>query len=244
MYREEYTTTELRAAYRLTDRWFISAYIPFVQKTRWIDQQQTGTSSALGDPSVMIQFSPVLSKSQENKQLKHRLTTGAGVKIPLGQTQAKWKGDYLDHDLQPGSGSYDLLFSFEYQARLKGFGVQLFSFATLTTANLSSYRYGENLSLTSVLYYQHTFGKLKLAPTFGLSKEYIQRDVYGDQRLDNSGGDYLFSSFGMDIRYKNVSIQGNYNSPISQEFNGVQLPVEEKFQIGITYSIESKRKQK
>lgn len=238
VYRETYSTFEIRGAYRISDRWFIAAYVPVVQKTRWIDNELAGEASGLGDPSLMVQFSPVLTKTTEGKSFKHRMTSGLGIKFPLAQTQIKWEDEYLDHDLQPGSGSYDVLLKLEYQARYKNLGLQLFGFSTLTTENLSSYRYGNNLSTAFLLYYQQTLGTFKIAPTLGFNKEFIGKDHSYSEPLENSGGEYLFSTYGMDIRFKNVSIQGSYHLPIKQEYNGVQLPVDQKFELGLTYAIQ------
>ena len=235
-YLEHYTAYELRGTFQFNPRWSIDAFIPVVERTRWINDKMTQQGSGIGDISALVRYVPIASKSDQDP-FSHRLSVALGVKAPTGITQQQYEGTYLDHDLQPGTGSWNALFNLDYTAKHKNLGVQLFTMASINTVNLSGYKYGNTVSSLGQIFYQVKWKDFSFFPMMGVYHEYLTEDAHDGERLINSGGQILYGSVGMDIRYKNVSIQGMWQDPFDQQLNGIQIPIENRYQIGIVYSL-------
>ncbi|MEO0403960.1 MAG: hypothetical protein AAF193_03740 [Bacteroidota bacterium] len=218
----------------------MDALIPMVERTRWINGEMNQQGSGIGDISALIRYVPLASTS-DSGPFNHRLAIAIGAKAPTGETQQHSSGIYLDHDLQPGSGSWDALINFDYTAKYKNVGVQVFSITSINTVNLSAYRYGNTVSSLGQIFYQFKWNSFSISPMMGIYHEFLAKDVHDGEVLDHSGGQVLYGSVGMDIRYKNVSIQGMWQDPFDQQLHGVQIPIKNRYQIGIVYSLKTKR---
>lgn len=240
-YQEQFMSYELRYHHQISKRWSAMGILPVVQRRRVIDQVLQEEASGLGDASLLVQYSPVLSGSEESN-LKQRLTIGLGAKAPLGKTQKQFNDEYVDHDLQPGSGSWDALMSLEYLIKWKQTGLLLQNWFSLNGENLGGYRYGNSYTAQCLVFrqFEHRESKIKCIPMIGFSFETLQQDRQDSEMLNHSGGRYTYANAGMEIQHKNVSIQGMWMQVIDQQFNGNQIPVAHRYQIALTYFIDRK----
>jgi hypothetical protein len=237
-YREVYSSFELRGNYQINQRWSVFSLLPVVQRERTINQTLQGRSTGIGDPILMLRYAPVISKkTDKNSNFRHRLIGGFGLKFPLGETQKQYKGEVMDHDLQAGTGSYDFLAQFEYMAKYKRFGVLVNGMGRYNTTNLSGYQHGHVASLSVQHFFIIGNEKRSVLPFVGLYAEQLTADHEDAAALNNTGGQYLFASLGMEIQFKNVSLQGTWQHIIEQEQTGVQIPVLSQVQFGLSYMI-------
>lgn len=237
-YKEIFATCELRGTYQINQRWSVFGMLPIVQRERMINGANAGSSSGFGDPVLMARYAPLISEaSAANSNFRHRLICGLGLKFPLGATTLQREGEALDHDLQPGTGSYDFLAQFEYMAKYKRFGVLINGMGRRNTSNLSGYLHGHLMSAS----WQHFFiignEDRSLLPFVGLYAEQLTVDQEDGSVLTNTGGRYLFANLGMEIQFKNVSIQATYQSIMAQAQTGTQIPAVAQVQIGLNYMI-------
>lgn len=237
-YKELFATYELRGSYQINERWSVFGMLPIVQRERTINGKDAGSSSGFGDPVLMARYAPLISKANASQSnFRHRLVCGFGLKFPLGATKLQHEGVALDYDLQAGTGSYDFLAQFEYMAKYKRFGVLINGMARRNTPNLSAYLHGHVMSAS----WQHFFiignEERSLLPFVGVYAEQLTVDQEDGTVLNNTGGRYLFANLGMEIQFKNVSLQATWQGIMAQAQTGTQIPVIAQVQIGLNYMI-------
>ena len=105
----------LKSGYSFNSWFAIDALLSYVFQERKIvfdDLINQTNTNGLGDAILMAKF--ILSRISENRS---ELQLGIGPKIPLGQSGLANTSDItLNADMQPGSGSWDLI-SWSYYAR-------------------------------------------------------------------------------------------------------------------------------
>ncbi|MCB0760489.1 MAG: hypothetical protein KDC12_03125 [Flavobacteriales bacterium] len=235
--RDRYQITELRARYSFNQKWFLWGRIPFVQNARYVNNELTQSASGVGDPMLFVGHNLYNSRSADSTEVAQRLEWSVGVKFPLGATQLKYGNEYVDHDLQPGSGSYDFLLSANYMVFWKRIGLSNQVMYRWNGPNLGKYAFG-NLLTDNLTF----IGKLRandwtIMPQAGISARWFSPDTDSGEILVNSGGTRYLWSAGMEINYKNVSIQGVYLQPIQEKLEGTQLPQKNAITINVKYFI-------
>ncbi len=113
-------------------------------------EREVGISTALpvstqgfGDSMLSIQYTPVYYSDRNRTEV----SIGGGVKIPLGQSEAKIIG-VASEDMQPGTGSWDII-AWAYVSRLVSLvpGLEIFTGAStrFNGSNKRSYRFGNEI---------------------------------------------------------------------------------------------------
>ncbi len=150
------------------------------------------------------------------------LTIGGGVKLPVGSYTQEVDGTRLAIDLQPGTGSTDVLLWGNFY---KGFQPISFAFFITTLyryagSNLNGYRFGDELILSVGGEYYFTDYL-----TFSLSARgrFAAEDYWGGRFLPSTGGTYY------DLLPSLIYSEGSYNlklfyqTPFYRNVQGIQL---------------------
>lgn len=234
---DEFQYTELRARYAFNQKWFAWGRLPIVENTRYQEGDLISTANGFGDPMVFVGHNLINSKSTDSSLVVNRLELSAGLKFPVGSTQVMYGEDHVDHDMQPGTGSYDALFSANYIAFIQRVGISNQAIFRLNGANLSNYSFGNTFRDNLAVMVKANYRYWTFLPQVGVSGDWIGADVENDVQLENSGGVRYLWSAGMEINYKNVSIQGVYMKPFHQDLKGVQFPQQNALYINLKYFI-------
>ncbi len=232
--KENYGTFELRGEY-FPARWFsIFASIPIVHNSRTIEGEKYSDVWGFGDPVLMPKFR-VLNTKNEDKP-NHRITLASGVKFPLGSVTKQYNGIEQDLDMQPGSGSWDVLFSAEYLFVVNQFGMNSSISYKLNTENKYGYGYGDNIFSQLDFIYLYKKDDFRFFPKAGLYFEHGFADSFMKNQILDSGGSVLFLSLGFDAYWKGLQFIALIQPKIAESYNGLEIPAKVRLRVGVNYN--------
>ena len=238
-----------KAGYSISDYLAVDALFSYVFQSRRIQFQETTSiaeTHGVGDALVMLKL--ILSGIFN---LPIDLQIGAGPKIPLGKSDlTDERGITYNADMQPGSGSWDIL-TWAYgswQAKFRPTGlVTARIVARLNGVNneyLSSGSYQFGNSTQAYLGYvdQLLLGKLLLSPSLQVEYRHVWEDRIAGVELLNTGGQWLYLVPGLSwhIRPK-LTLNLSPEIPIYSRVNGIQLSPTFRFQAGIYVLMDMKK---
>lgn len=176
----------LEASRGLWKNWSVSALMSVVGHERTVGGSRA-TSSGVGDAVVVMKYSP----TRISIYSRNEVSIGLGVRLPIGEDDARVNGIVLAEDMQPSSGAYAGIF-WLYAARAlnESASVRLYSNATYANngENDRAYHFGNETSASFGVSYQ-------TQSAWGFNAELLYRHTDRDQRISNdipnTGGQWL-----------------------------------------------------
>ena len=150
------------------------------------------------------------------------LTLGGGVKLPVGSFSQEVDGSRLAIDLQPGTGSTDVLLWGNFYKGFQPVSLALFitTLYRYAGSNLDGYRFGDELIVSiGSEYYITDF----LTASLSVRGRFSNKDFWGGRFLPSTGGTYY------DLLPALIYTEGLYNlkvfyqTPFYRNVNGIQL---------------------
>lgn len=235
------------------NHWFaIDALFSYVLQGRKIsfnDQIDQVNTHGLGDAVLMAKF--ILSRISESGS---EFQLGIGPKLPLGRTDLTNNlGITLNADMQPGSGSWDLI-SWAYYARQLTIRptmvtsvrvVGRFNGMNRTYLGTQSYSFGNSVQFYLGIGDQVAWGNRILSPSLSVRYRYAAGDRINDQELDNTGGHWINILPALSWHLSPGSILHFVPEiPIYSNVGGTQLTPTFRMQVGFYHSFGMNRKDK
>ncbi len=251
----EMTKYSLTAAYGFSPRLKAFVTIPHIRNTMDMSRFM---SMGMGMPSWMVHaMKPTMGLGDITVMALYRIyvnndvmptsvvAAGLGVKTPTGSsTEKSAAGKFVHAHMQPGTGSWDPLFSVICTKMLNPFLFQADAAYQLTTRNSEGYEFGDSFDLD-------LFGKYAVTRSFtvtgGLTYFHtnMASDRFGNYTdlssiLDdpaNTGGESIWFSPGIQIQpLRNGIIDMKVQFPLWERVNGVQLVSSYRILAGVSYS--------
>ena len=177
------------------------------------------------------------------EKFQQRLIVGAGLKLPVGNYYAKNEyGERYDFMIQPGTGSIDYMTYMNYILGYKKIGASLNSSYKINGTNYYNERIANSTTNYLNLFLKFRQDKnLKLIPSLQMNHEYTKglyiNNIYQPETTVNiaTGG------IGLDIFYKNISINTSFHLPIYEKKSNYNLELSGKFMVGLTYNFNQKK---
>jgi hypothetical protein len=174
------------------------------------------STQGLGDGMLAIQYTPVYYSDRNRTEV----SIGGGVKIPLGQSEAKIIG-IASEDMQPGTGSWDGI-AWVYVTRLVPLlsGLEIFTgiAARFNGSNNRSYRFGNEII--------YSFGaKLHTKKIMNFSLYGRYRWANSDQRfkgdVPNTGGQWIYLVPAVTVRItRDIGFKTEGEIPVYRKLKG------------------------
>lgn len=228
---EFYQTIELRANYAISKKFNIQLIAPFgISNVYFSDVSQYigptspiikkdsayGTSG-IGDIILMADY----IKTHQTGNIKHIIKPGFGLKLPTGSVSRKHnEGQIMSYDLQPGTGSMDLLFRLNYLVTNDKWGADVFTNYRVCTESSTNMQFGNRFNVSTFLYYTLPIKNIKILPRIGLYAETAAQDFFEKNRLKQTGGHTFFYQFGADIMVGKFVFQTIFQKPFYENLNG------------------------
>jgi hypothetical protein len=179
--------------------------------------EESISQNSFGDASLLARVPVFLRKPEDNEQAFHRLTVGAGLKMPTGKV-ADLNPESTEEGLASGTGSWDILAELSYQFILKRSGFQLQSSFQRSTSNSQDYRFGDQWN--SAIQFNRWFdvAGAKLIPYAGVAAEWLQRDADEGFWRNDSGGYGVYSVLGAEWLAGSWTAGAEYQQPLAQDY--------------------------
>lgn len=235
----------VKAGYSIKQWFAVDALFSYVLQGRKIafDEQVDKVSThGLGDAVFMAKFIlSSLSKSGTELQL------GIGPKLPLGRSDLTNNNDItLNADMQPGSGSWDLI-TWSYYARqfikrptmaASARLVGRFNGMNREYLGEQNYRFGNSLQIYLGIGDQLAWSKMIISPSLSFRYRYTGRDQINDHILDNTGGQWISVLPALSLHLGPNSIFHLVPEiPLYSKVGGTQLTPTFRMQLGLYHSI-------
>jgi len=194
--------------------------------------------SGIGDASVLANV-VIFKHDTSETSWNQTLLGGGGIKAPTG----KYTGvTTLDEqglpNVQAGTGSWDFIVNANYTIRHQKMGVNVDASYTMTTANTADYKYGNRLNTGLLGFYWWQHHDVSLLPQIGARYEYTLHDYdnYSHKWLnDNSGGNIVFATAGVQAYLKRYGAKVMYSVPVSQHYAAGDVTVQARLETSLFF---------
>ncbi len=238
-YTETYTVLEARGQFWFGQRVSLTASIPLLNNFQAVNGIRHADIYGVGDPMLLGRYVLLGSKSgPDTTRLRHRFTVGLGVKVPLGRTDMEQYGEVLDHDLQPGTGTWDGMLSLEYMVRGRSWGTSFGAMGRYNGEMEGGHRMGHSASFTGEVFRIIPLKEFSLLPSAGAYVEAALPDDMNGVEDATTGGNTLFSHLGARLWWHQFGVSFTWQHALVNDIGSLMIPNRERFLAGITYSFE------
>jgi hypothetical protein len=234
---ETYSVLELHGQVWLGDRFSLTGSLPVLSNFQSVNGARSADLTAVGDPMLLGRYVVFGSTTGlDTTHLRQRFTVGLGVKMPLGRTDVVQYGELLDHDLQPGSGTWDGLLSAEYMLRGRQWGGSASVMARYNTAGSDGHRMGNSATITAEAFRIIPIKAWRLLPAAGAYLEMARPEQTHGEEKEGTGGNVLFSHLGLRLWWGDLGFAVAWQHALVNDLGNEMTPNRERFTAGITYS--------
>lgn len=232
--------------YSINDRFAVDIFFSHIRQERHIFTPQ-GTNSTItngiGDGVLLLKYNFTPNNG------KTSFLVGLGPKFPLGTTSKTSDGGFaLPADLQPGSGSWDVIYWMSFSRSL-GFRPSMSFSATSTLRSTGinkdylgsiEYEFGNEFQLIVGLADRLTSGKSVWDPSLSFRYRKAGRDSNNDVSIAATGGEWVFLMPGLKYYPKpHVSLSATVELPLYSFVNNTQLTPTNRFTVGVYYKLKN-----
>jgi len=233
--------------YSFTDKLSIDAFFSYVRQERLINGNDFTFTNGVGDIVLLLKYK--FFNQQENG---FSLLFGTGTKLPFGASNLKNNnGITLNADLQPGSGAFDWIGwgqwgkTLDVRPSMQISSTLIYSFKGLNNNYLgnSTYQFGQEWSWSVGVSDQLIVANQLIDPALQLRYRHANADLFNDDALPSTGGDWLFIIPGISIWInQNFSLASNIELPLFAKVEGTQVTPTYRWNVGFFYRIPSSKK--
>lgn len=234
-----FETAEVWGGFNVGKKWQILAMVPFNIVNQNSDEGFS-KNNGVGDVTVMANYKlfdhtfGTLNKKLINQQL----WIGGGLKLATGKFSAD-KNDPAFIALantQVGTGSTDFIFNVLYNININRLGFSNSVRYKINTANTDAYFFGNKFTSSSIAYYRVTKNKTTITPNAGLLYEQTAVNKLNSKIIDETGGYLLSTAAGMEINFGKITVGGNLQLPLQQNFANRQTVNQIKGMVHLTFA--------
>lgn len=193
-------------------------------------------ASGMGDIRLTGKYAPVILT-------RHLLIVGGGIKFPTGEYKLlNSEGSINEPTVQPGTGSYDFLFSLFYDYQIIPHKLDTFFSGSyqLSTENDLDYEFGDQ-SLLSIGFNYLLETERKVTLSTQINYRHTERDdfdtVTGRQGVPSTGGDWVNFTPGIRVQASDyLSLYSFLQLPVYQYVNEANLVPRYGLVLGASYT--------
>ena len=238
-----------QSGYVINKKWSTELFLSWIRQERIINQfgnTNKTTAHGLGDAVILVKYKLLAGNTKRINWL-----IGAGPKIPTGSSDKRDKNDIaLNADLQPGSGSWDvitwtqILKNSKTSPSLTYSGTASFSLKGKNNNYLSSqvYQFGNELIAVAGIADQFVTGTVLWGASLQTMYRYAFQDENDGEKTPGTGGQWIFIRPGLTIKpVRGPAINISANVPAFSWVRDTQLTPTVRINVGFYYEIASKK---
>ena len=233
----------LETGYGINHRFSINAFFPYQMQSRSGKRNNSSrneiTVRGRGDIFFLVKYNIIPLNIISQRQV----AVGSGLKLPTGKSNISQNNLLLAPNLQPGTGSTDLLlWAYFYQGFLPHAPANIFINSSFRKAGKNN-RYSDNSNFRN-----YKFGD-EFTTTLGLSYKTLKRydfsilvryrfsknDQADNTGILNTGGHWINLVPGINVNAGPISFRVAGEIPIYRRLNGIQLTTSYATHISIFY---------
>jgi hypothetical protein len=234
-----FQTAELWGGWNIGKRWQLIAMLPYNIIQQSSDDGKV-SRSGIGDALLMGNYKllDISSATASKKLVQQQLWIGAGIKLASG----KFIFDPTDEALaavantQAGTASTDFLLNAMHNIAIGSFGINTSARYKINTTNSDRYAFGNRFAAGSLAYYSFAKSKTVITPNAGLLYEHSAANKLQNEKVEFTGGYLLGAAAGLEINIKSVTIGGNVQIPLVQDFADGQTKTKLKGMLHVAVS--------
>ncbi|MEJ0104232.1 MAG: transporter [Bacteroidota bacterium] len=235
--KDFYQTIELWGGWNIGKRWQLLAFVPYNIVHQDSDEGITNRAG-IGDASLLVNYKLLNKVPGTGNKIAQQLWIGGGIKLPTG----KFSIDQTDPDLaaiansQVGSGSTDFILNANYSLRISKLGISSNVSYKINTANKDDYKFGNQFSVNSFVFYTLPAGKFVFMPNAGVLYEHTAANDLQAAKVNLTGGHLVMASAGTEISLDKITLGVSVQAPVSQNFAEGQTKTKLKGMMHITFA--------
>lgn len=228
--REDWKRLTFTAEYGILHSLSAAVQLPWTWKEKTARAYRL-ESDGLGDMVVSVRYSPLARDFVDWREV----SVGIGVKIPTGATDRKNYSTLLPEELQPGTGSWDYHVSGAYYQGWELVDLLATGTYVITTSH-EDYEFGNQLALSLIGTWHITE---RLDAVTGLVGSHREMDCDDGESIEDTGRDQAWLRLGGQVQVipSLAMVQGYFDYPVYQDFNGRQVGSDFNLLIGMAWSI-------
>lgn len=105
-----------------------------------------------------------------------------------------------------------------YNVHINHLGISTTANYKANSVNKEKYRFGDKLSVSSLVYYPIVSSRTVISPDLGLVYEHTKASELNNNKIDLTGGHILNGSLGAEISFGKIATGFNVQLPVAQKF--------------------------
>jgi hypothetical protein len=217
-----YQTTELWTGFNVGKRWQVLAFIPYNINKQSSDDG-INKSNGLGDVSIIANYNLVNTRKSDKHEnmISQQLWVGGGLKLPTGKFSVDADDIVPTANSQAGTGSVDYILNTMYILHINDWGINT-NLNYKINAHADHYKFGNRLSSGAFIFHSLYSAKTTFSPNVGVLYEHLNTNKMDNVKVDDTGGNALMGSAGLELNFKKIAIGFNAQLPITQNFSNEQ----------------------
>ena len=233
--------------FSFSKRFSTDVFFSYVRQERLINNNNNRDftyTQGIGDMVILLKYALL-----KNVDKGTSLVVGGGLKLPIGQADKNHpnNGLPLNADLQPGSGAYDFIGwgqwnrPASFRPSMSFSSTMIYSYKGINNSYLgeNNYQFGQEVSLSLGVSDQLFIFNQILNPSLQVRYRNAQADLFNDENLPSTGGEWLFLIPGFSIWLSpDFSIETNVELPLMARVEGTQVTPTLRWNIGFFYKLQ------